>query len=86
MASDRKYRTHAVRKPDADLYGSREITPKESAIIKLVAAGYSNAAVGAELGMSLNMVKNHLSVIYDKLGMANREELAIWYLRRESAQ
>jgi DNA-binding NarL/FixJ family response regulator len=86
MASDRKYRAHAVRKPDADLYGSREIAPQEDAIIKLVAQGYSNSAIGEELHYTPGMVKNHLSVIYDKLGMANREELAIWYLRRESAQ
>jgi DNA-binding NarL/FixJ family response regulator len=82
----RKPRTRAVRKPDADLYGSRELTTTEHAIIRLVAAGYSNTAVAAELNYTEQVVKNHLSAIFDKVGMANREELAIWYLRRESAQ
>lgn len=41
-----------------------------------------NAEVGAALGTTEHVVKNYLRRIYDKLGLWNRVELALWYEKR----
>jgi len=42
--------------------------------------------VASEIGTTEHVVKNYLRVIYDKLGLWNRVELALWYeSRREPA-
>jgi two-component system, NarL family, nitrate/nitrite response regulator NarL len=68
------------------LYGDRVPTQREHRVIELVAKGLNNKEVGDAIGKSENMVKNYLRVIYDKLGLWNRVELALWYesRRRES--
>jgi DNA-binding NarL/FixJ family response regulator len=67
-----------------DRYGSRLTTERERSIIKLVAEGWKNGEIGAMIGLSENVVKNYLRIIYDKLGLWNRVELTIWYLEHES--
>jgi DNA-binding NarL/FixJ family response regulator len=52
---------------------------REHRVIELVAEGFRNKEVGDAIGKSENMVKNYLRVIYDKLGLWNRVELALWY-------
>ena len=52
---------------------------RERRIIELVAAGHKNADIASVLGTSEHVVKNYLRGIYDKLGMWNRVELALWY-------
>ena len=69
------------------LYGDLIPTARERRVIELVAKGLKNKEVGDVIGKSENMVKNYLRVIYDKLGLWNRVELALWYesRRRQSA-
>jgi DNA-binding CsgD family transcriptional regulator len=38
--------------------------------------------VAAAIGITEDVVKNYLRVIYDKLGFDNRVELALWYESR----
>lgn len=63
-----------------DRYGSRELTERELEIMKFLTDGLKNREIGAAVGMSEHVVKNHLIVIYDKLGMNNRTEVALWYV------
>ena len=42
----------------------------------------TNAEVAAEVGTTDHVVKNYLRVIYDKLGLWNRLELALWWEHR----
>lgn len=65
-----------------DLYGSRRPTHREQRVIALVAAGLKNKEVAVAIGTTEHMVKNYLRVIYDKLGVWNRVELALWYEAR----
>jgi len=58
-------------------------TATESRVIELVARGFKNREVAQELGTTEFMVKNHLRAIYDKLGLWNRVELALWYEARK---
>lgn len=62
-----------------DLYGSRLTTKRDDQIIELVAEGLKNKEIAERLGTTEHVIKNYLRVVYDKLGMWNRVELALWY-------
>jgi DNA-binding NarL/FixJ family response regulator len=52
------------------------LTEREVTILKLVARGLSNQAIGRELWVTEQTVKFHLTNIYRKLGVTNRTEAA----------
>lgn len=62
-----------------DRYGSRVPSQREFRIIELVSSGLKNKEVAIAVGLTEHVVKNYLRVIYDKLGLWNRVELALWY-------
>jgi DNA-binding NarL/FixJ family response regulator len=65
------------------LYGDRDPNEREHRVIELVAQGLRNKDVAEALGKSEDTVKNYLRAIYDKLGLWNRVELALWYESRQ---
>jgi DNA-binding NarL/FixJ family response regulator len=67
-------------------YGKRNPSERESRVIELVARGLKNKEVADEIGTTEHVVKNYLRVIYDKLGLWNRVELALWYEARKYEQ
>ena len=52
------------------------LSEREVSILKAVARGLSNQAIGKELWVTEQTVKFHLTNIYRKLGVANRTEAA----------
>lgn len=60
---------------DATIY---DLSPKEIAIIQLVASGYSNQEIADELFLSLGTIKNNTSLILAKLNLRDRTQLAIF--------
>jgi DNA-binding NarL/FixJ family response regulator len=54
------------------------LTDRELTIVKAVARGLSNQAIGKELWVTEQTVKFHLTNVYKKLGVANRTEAARW--------
>jgi two-component system, NarL family, nitrate/nitrite response regulator NarL len=54
------------------------VTPREMEIITLVVAGYSNPEIAQRCSISEQTVKHHMSNIFDKLGVSNRLELALF--------
>jgi DNA-binding NarL/FixJ family response regulator len=68
--------------PARSLYGTRVPSPRQRQVIELVAQGLKNSEVAEVIGTSECVVKNHLRIIYDKLGFWNRVELALWYEAR----
>jgi DNA-binding CsgD family transcriptional regulator len=66
--------------PDG-LYGTTKLTPKETEIVKLVTAGLKNDEIATAMGTTEHVIKNYLRTIYDKTGMFNRLELALWYVK-----
>lgn len=65
-----------------DRYGKRIPSEREQRVIALVAQGLKNCEVAQVMGTTEYVVKNYLRVIYDKLGVWNRVELALWYEAR----
>ncbi len=64
-----------VEEPPPKNYG---LTPRELEVVKMIVAGYSNREIGRKLGMSEQTVKHHLTSAFDKLGVYNRLELALF--------
>lgn len=54
------------------------LTPRELEIVTLVVAGYSNPDIAIRCSISEQTVKHHISNIFDKLGVSNRLELALF--------
>ncbi len=68
-------RTEAARPLDS-------LTPRERDVLRLIAEGRSNAAVGAALHLSESATTKHITSIFDKLGLPpsaedNRRVLAV---------
>ncbi|MBQ9342128.1 MAG: response regulator transcription factor, partial [Lachnospiraceae bacterium] len=64
-------------------YESYGITEKEYEVIQLVAEGFSNKEIAQKLFLSEGTVRNYLSTILEKLGLRDRTQLAIFYLKNQ---
>jgi DNA-binding NarL/FixJ family response regulator len=56
----------------------QRLTPKELQIVSLVAEGAKNREIADQLGTKEQVVKNYLRSIYDKTGVSDRLELALF--------
>jgi len=54
------------------------LSEREKEIVQLVAQGFRNREIGEKLFISEQTVKNHLHNIFDKLGVSDRLELALY--------
>ncbi len=64
---------------------SRERSPlsaREREIVSLVAQGYKNKEMAEKMFISEQTVKNHLHNIFDKLGVSDRLELALYAIHK----
>lgn len=57
------------------------MTPRERAIVRHVALGLRNAEVARKLLISEQTVRTHLNNIFQKLGVRDRVELALYAAR-----
>jgi len=65
----------AVPRPAA---AASPVTGRELDVVRLVAAGHTNAEIAAELHISPGTVKTHVANIQEKLGARNRVGIAAW--------
>ena len=75
----RKLVTHCARTLDAD---PDALTEAEIEVLKLLAHGLKNQAIGARLDMGERTVRFHISNILSKLRLENRTEAALYAMRR----
>jgi len=64
-----------------DSVGARvrdRLTPKEIQIVALIVQGYKNKLIASQLGTKEQVIKNYLRSIYDKTGVSDRLELALF--------
>lgn len=62
---------------------AQTLTAREMRVIGAVVEGATNRDIAEQLGMSEQTVKNHLSHIYDKVGVSNRLELALFAIHHK---
>jgi DNA-binding CsgD family transcriptional regulator len=59
-------------------YDPDALTARESEVLDLIRRGLTNEEIAQRLGISLDGAKYHVSQILSKLGVATREEAAVW--------
>jgi DNA-binding NarL/FixJ family response regulator len=80
---DRHVRAAGLELPglDDDTVGSRvrdRLTPKELKIVALIVQGCKNKEIAIRLTTTEQVIKNYLRSIYDKTGVSDRLELALF--------
>lgn len=58
------------------------LTPRETDVLRLVAAGHGNRQIAVQLGIGESTVKTHLLRVYDKLGVDSRTRAVTLALER----
>ncbi len=74
-------RTQPSNPETDDFVGARvrdRLTPKELKIVALIVQGFKNKEIASLLGTTEQVVKNYLRNVYDKIGVSDRLELALF--------
>jgi two-component system, NarL family, nitrate/nitrite response regulator NarL len=69
---------HGLKRSAEGKAERRLFTPREQEIISAILTGCVNKEIAVRLSISEDTVKRHLSNIFDKAGVSNRLELAVW--------
>ena len=62
-----------------------ELSARERQVLRLIAGGLDNAAIGREMHLSDGTVRKYVSSILAKLGVGNRVEAAVYAVRNDLA-
>lgn len=62
------------------------LTRREREVLALIVAGYTNQDLADELRISKDTVKHHLTNIFDRTGVSNRLELALFAIHHDLAR
>jgi DNA-binding NarL/FixJ family response regulator len=76
----------AFLEDDQQTASASELTERELEILRLVAGGFTNKEIGAQIYLSAETVKSHLTNIYRKLGVADRAQAVAVALRKGLVQ
>jgi DNA-binding NarL/FixJ family response regulator len=66
---------------EGDALQHADLTQQELRVLKLIALGLNNDAIAETLVVSRNTVKTHVRHIFEKLGVSDRTQAAIWAVR-----
>lgn len=72
--------------PEEDMVGARvrdRLTPKEMRIVALIVQGCKNREIAIRLKTTEQVIKNYLRSIYDKTGVSDRLELALFTIHHK---
>jgi DNA-binding NarL/FixJ family response regulator len=58
------------------------LTEREGQVLRLMARGWDNVQIAAELGLAEQTVRNYVSRIYTRLEMKSRAEVIVWARER----
>ena len=59
------------------------LTGRELQVVSLLIGGHANKAIADKCGIRERTVKQHLTNIFDKIGVSNRLELALFALQKQ---
>jgi len=59
------------------------LTAREVEVLRLIARGLSNRAIGEQLGVSPRTAEHHVQHVYDKIGLATRAGAALFALEHD---
>jgi DNA-binding NarL/FixJ family response regulator len=65
----------------AERQGDSELTPRESEVLALLADGLPNKLIARRLDISEKTVKAHLTNIFQRIGVSDRTQAALWAQR-----
>lgn len=72
---------------ESDAVGARvrdRLTVKEIKIVALIVQGYKNKEIASQLGTTEQVIKNYLRNVYDKTGVSDRLELALFTIHHRT--
>jgi two-component system nitrate/nitrite response regulator NarL len=69
--------------PKGSVRPADTLTRREKAIISCLVQGLRNREIGKQLNITEQTVKNHLRSIYDKVGVSDRLELALYAIHQK---
>jgi DNA-binding NarL/FixJ family response regulator len=55
-----------------------QLTPRESEVLSLVRKGLANKQIARRLGISERTVKAHLTSTFQRIGVPDRTQAALW--------
>jgi len=62
--------------------GAAGLTARELEVLRLLAAGQSNAEIAGDLGLSVNTIERHVGNVYRKIDARGRADATAWAIRR----
>jgi DNA-binding NarL/FixJ family response regulator len=80
-------RSNVTTMQAGDSVGTRardRLTPKEMQIVALIVQGCKNKDIAVQLGTKEQVIKNYLRSIYDKTGVSDRLELALFTIHHKA--
>lgn len=66
---------------EPNLLPAPSLSNREEEVLRLIVAGLSNEAIAETLTISLPTVKTHVRHIFEKLGVSDRTQAAVWAVR-----
>jgi HD-GYP domain-containing protein (c-di-GMP phosphodiesterase class II) len=72
-------------KTPAAAKNTRRLSERELEVSRLIARGKMNKEIAEVLGISLHTVQNHVTHIFDKLGVHSRSGVAVWLIQNDFA-
>ncbi|MBQ0032450.1 MAG: response regulator transcription factor, partial [bacterium] len=82
VASGRRYLSPELKRIMAKDPPVEELTPRQKEILAAIVRGLTSVDISKTLGISSNMVREHTSILFRKLGAANRAEAVAIALRK----
>ena len=63
---------------------SEQLRPREAEVLKLVRMGLANKQIARRLGISERTVKAHLTSVFQRIGVTDRTQAALWAERNQA--
>jgi DNA-binding NarL/FixJ family response regulator len=79
FGATKKAISEIIFEPDSTNSPLQELTPHEQAVLDALHEGLTNAQITERLNLTVRIMKNHLSHVYEKLGVGGRDEAVNFY-------